>query len=454
VRTNSRVRQLRSVLIEIALDDSQVAARALRRVGAHMPASLVFGRRFAEARELLLRSERWDRAECQNWIAERLARATEALPEDPEAPEWPQWLNLPARRTVTRDELSSAPDRFLRETFTGRTRTISTGGTGGKPAFLKIDPAASSAEWAYMQRMWERYGYRRRDRRLVLRGLPLKDGRPVSYDPLLAELRVSPFRLGGPWRKAIEADVRSFKPRFVHGYPSAVERLAEIWRGPLPRIEALFLASETLTTERWDRFEEEWQAPVLSWYGHSEKQALGGNCPGNRAFHMFPTYGLSEIITDGRRQAEAGEFGTIVATGFVSEALKIVRYETGDVARFVGWGCESCGMDWPLIDSVTGRWGHDPLIGRHGVPISMTALNFHSSVFEGIRRLRYVQEHRGRAELLLEVDELGDKEKRSIARAIRSKVGDELEVTLSRVDEIPLTPSGKHILVDQRINDR
>jgi phenylacetate-CoA ligase len=305
-----------------------------------------------------------------------------------------------------------------------------------------------------MQRMWEHFGYRDGDRRLVLRGLPLRNGQPVSYDPLLAELRVSPFRLGAPWLETIENHVQSFKPRFVHGYPSAVERFAEIWRGPLPRVDALLLASETLSSERWNRIEERWRAPVLSWYGHSEKQALGGNCRGNRAFHMFPTYGLCEIIAEGGRHAQAGEYGTIVATGFVSEALGLVRYETDDVARFVGWGCEACGLDWPLIDSVTGRWAQAPLIGRHGVPISMTALNFHSSVFEGVRRLRYVQEDRGRARLLLEADELSDDAKGSIERAIRAKVGDELDVTLSRVDEIPLTPSGKHVLVEQRIDDR
>src|SRR5438874_2639961 len=98
---------MRSVLTEIALDDSQLAGRTLRRMARHVPTRLVFGRRFTKARALLIESEAWDRERCQNWIRGRVADAVEDLADDRAAPEWPDWLSLPRRPTISRDELSA-----------------------------------------------------------------------------------------------------------------------------------------------------------------------------------------------------------------------------------------------------------------------------------------------------------------------------------------------------------
>jgi len=263
-------------------------------------------------------------------------------------------------------------------------------------------------------------------------------------------LRVSPFHLNRQSWDQIEAAVRSFEPTWLHGYPSAIQRFADLWRGKLPRVSGVLAASETLPTALWDELEERWGAPVVSWYGHTEKQALGGSCPGNRAYHMFPTYGFVEVL-DEQGPVSQGESGRLVATGFVSAALKVVRYDTGDAARFVGWGCDACGLEWPLIADVAGRWTHAPLIGRSGMPVTMTALNFHTPELSSVRRLRYVQEEAGHAKLLLETDALDEPSRHAIGHALREKLGDELAVELVRVDEIPVTPSGKHVLVDQRL---
>ena len=431
-----------------ALDEHGHLGRVLRRVGGRLPGGLLRGGAFRQALAQIRASETWSADTCRAWTAARLQQLFGDLPAA-DGPPWPVWLARPPMATVTRDDLADDPAAYRDPRYRGTVRWVATGGTSGRPVRFLMDPAASAAEWAYITSMWAQYGYRHGDRRLVLRGLPPRGERPFSYDPLLNELRVSPFRLGERWWPEIEAAVRDFRPRFVHGYPSAAARLARLWPGPLPRVAALLLCSETVPPGLLDKLEAAWQAPALSWYGHSEKQVLGGACPGNRAYHMFPTYGLAEIVRGGR-QATVGETGQLLATGFVSRALRLLRYETGDEGRFAGWGCAACGRQWPLIDPVVGRQ-HTPLLGRSGIPVTMAALNFHTDVLAGVHKLRYVQEEPGRVRLLIEAPGPSPQAAKAILGAHKQKVGDELDFELVVVDQIPLLPSGKHVLVDQRI---
>jgi phenylacetate-CoA ligase len=444
-------RAVRSLIEKTGLDGHGRLGQAVRTIGAHLPDRLTFGPRYTDTRRLVSVSDSWSVDDCRAWMKERLQElVSEGGIIDPDAPGWPSWLDLSPVGLLSRSDLAANPVAFRRASYRGPVRWVSTGGTTGRPVTFPMEPSASAAEWAYFHHLWSRFGYSPGDRRLVLRGIEPRNNRPVSYDPLAKELRVSPFHLAKPYWENIVDEVRRFRPRFVHGYPSAVARFSELWRGPLPRVQGVFLCSEDVSPQRWDRIEGSWNAPVVSWFGHSEKQVLGGNCPGNRAYHLFPTYGLAEVIGEGG-EAVQGEHGRLVVTGFVSRAFRLIRYETGDAARFVGWGCQSCGLQGPLNDQVVGRWVHAPLIGRNGVPVTMVALNFHTQELSGARRLRYVQEEPGRVHLLVEADSLSPDAANSILNVHHHKFGAEIELTLQRVDEIPLMASGKHILVDQRL---
>lgn len=443
---------MRSLIERVGLDNRGTGGRAIRVIGARLPDRVTFGPRFPATCQLIEASEGWSAVECKSWMIERIQSVlAEQSHHALGGPPWPDWLSAPRVPVICRSDLVDDPGRYRSSSYRGPIRWVSTGGTGGRPATFPMEPSASAAEWAYVTNIWNRFGFRRGGRRLVLRGIPPRDGRPVAFDPLATELRVSPFHLSASYWKDIVAAVREFRPEFIHGYPSAVMRFTELCSDWLPRVRALFLCSEDVPDELCDRLEGRWKAPVVSWYGHSEKQLLGGNCPGNRAYHLYPTYGFGEVLNPRGKPAAVGESGSLVVTGFLSKVLQLVRYETGDTARFLGWGCGSCGLQWPMIDRVAGRWVHSPLYGRNGIPVTMAALNFHGQEFSDIRRMRYVQESSGLVDLVIEADTLSTGTRQAIMRAHEEKLGAEFDLRLHRVDEIPLMPSGKHLLVDQRI---
>jgi phenylacetate-CoA ligase len=84
------------------------------------------------------------------------------------------------------------------------------------------------------------------------------------------------------------------------------------------------------------------------------------------------------------------------------------------------------------------------LIGKTGARISLTALNMHGPVFERVSRYQYRQREPGRCELrIVGAPGFTGDDRRAIAAAYHAKVGDELDLEVVLVDDIPLTERGK-----------
>jgi hypothetical protein len=183
-------------------------------VGAKLPTRLTFGGRYSHTQCLIAESEKWSVEECRGWMSQRIRGLLAELPPSGLAghgPNWPDWLNAPVVGLTPRNALADEPGRFRRGSYRGPVRLVSTGGTSGRPVTFAMETSASAAEWAYMTRIWSRFGYRPGDRRLVLRGLPPRGDRAVHYDALTCELRVSPFRLGERWWPEIVAEVKEVR---------------------------------------------------------------------------------------------------------------------------------------------------------------------------------------------------------------------------------------------------
>ena len=120
------------------------------------------------------------------------------------------------------------------------------------------------------------------------------------------------------WRRLAE-----YSPEFLHGYPSAISLLAH-WvlrqglRGHGPCIKAALLGSEGCTPEQREVIEDAFQTRVFSWYGHSERLILGGECQHTSDYHQFPDYGWLEILDEDGNEVAVGERGEIVGTGFLT----------------------------------------------------------------------------------------------------------------------------------------
>ena len=352
-----------------------------------------------------------------------------------------------------KDTLQSEFDRHLPRSFHKIPHyECTTGGTSGNQLVFYLDGHAHSIEQAFIHRMWARVGYTSRSRKGTFRGVSfphLNEGIYWQLNPIYHELQFSPFHMSDTTLSRYVEQLRRFRPEFLHGYPSAIALLAEyVLRQGYTladlELKAILLGSEALYPGQRETLEEAFACRVFSWYGHSEQLILGGECENSSVYHHFPDYGILEIVDDaGNVLDEDGARGELVGTGLRNFCLPLIRYRTEDLARRRSPSCECC-RHFDRFDEVEGRWRQEYVIGKTGARISPSALNMHGPMFAEVVRYQYYQNTPGIMVLrLVTTDRFSETDAQALREAFSRKVGNELEIGIDVVDDIPLTGRGK-----------
>lgn len=436
-----------------------------------LPRPWLFGGTFRATRALLARTERMPAAELQAWqdarVRELVAWAHARVPyyqrvfkERGLRPEHVRGASdLRLLPLLDKAALDLHAQELMAEGVPESAREqVSTGGTSGEPLRFWIDRGRSAKEWAFMTWQWGRVGYRPGRRRAVLRGSLVRgadQGRVHEWHPLLDELVLSTFHLSARTLPLYLAQIERFRPAFLHAYPSSAEYFARLLAGipsaRRPRFEAVLLGSENVYPAQRAMLEQAFGCRVFAWYGHSEKCLLGGGCERSNDYHLFPEYGVLEVIDDRGDPVEPGGKGMIVGTGFLNRVMPFLRYATDDVGHLAAEPCP-CGRAYPRLTAIEGRWTGEQLFGDGGRAFSMTALNTHSAAFDRVLRFRLVQERVGEAVVLVVPGVgFGAADVLAIAAEYGRRAGHAVRFDVRLVDELPLTGRGKFKFIDQRI---
>ena len=190
---------------------------------------------------------------------------------------------------------------------------------------------------------------------------------------------------------------------------------------------------------------------VFSWYGHAEMMVLAPWCGRNRWFHVWPFYGMAEILDEhGTPVGEGGE-GEIVGTSLHVRATSIIRYRTMDVAVRRPEQCPDCGRPFPTLERVLGRLQEVVFTGT-GRYISMAAVDLHDRIFDRLRQFQFLQETRGNlAFRYVPKSPLTGAEDLGIREGLMKQLGDDIELQMRDTDPIELTAAGKLRFLDQRL---
>ena len=335
---------------------------------------------------------------------------------------------------------------------------ITTGGTSGNQLHLLVDDASQSVETAFVHRLWNRVGYTPRYRKATFRGVPFPNLRPGIYwqpNPIYNELQFSPFHMSESTLKLYVDELVRYDPSYFQGYPSGIDLLAKyVLRNDLTRlfkrVRAVMLGSEACSPAQAERIGQAFDARVFPTYGHAERLIMAGPCEVSDVYHHTPDYGIVEIVAeDGSTCRSPGERGELVGTGLLNRSLPLVRYRTGDFATLAESDCE-CGRHWDRFTDIEGRWKQDMLDGRSGARMSIAALNMHGDIFEHVARYQYYQDEPGRCVLrVMTTPGFSEADEAAILEAYRAKVGDELDMSVEVVDDIPLTERGKLKLLER-----
>jgi len=346
---------------------------------------------------------------------------------------------------LTKQDLLQHREQMVNPEFDAKQRLyITTGGSSGVPVGFYLHKGISRPkEQAYLEAQWARRGYRIGDRVAVIRGgvtSSKAQGGISYYDATRNWLILSSYHLTPQRLPEYVAALNKFRPQHLHAYPSAALMLARSMAQTGARLDfaltSLLCGSEKLTSESQQYLEQFFGARVFHWYGHSERVVLAAQGRTSNHLHFWPTYGFVEF---GDADAEGNR--EIIGTSFHNHVMPLIRYRTGDYCRPTQEGRE---FDWPAAAAVVGR-DYEFLVSATGRRISLTAINMHDRIFDGLLAVQFFQERQGEVECRFQTGPQWQSSREEAMRAgLLKKLGDDFTLTLREVSEVEKTSAGKH----------
>jgi len=422
-----------------------LAGRAYRSV----PSSLRYGSAYTRFQNEVREVETWDAETIQRYQVAALRDSLIAASKAPfyaerfaacgvDPTKFESLEQLKDYPSLTKQDLLLNREQMVNPEFSAKQRLyITTGGSSGVPVGFYLHKGVSRPkEQAYLEAQWSRRGYRVGDRVAVIRGgvTSSKAGGGISYfDATRNWLILSSYHLTPERLPEYVAALNRFRPQHLHAYPSAALMLArELEQAGLKLdfpLTSLLCGSEKLTAESQQHLEQFFGARVCHWYGHSERVVLAGQGKTSNHLHFWPTYGFvefGEANTDGHRE--------IIGTSFHNHVMPLIRYRTGDLATVTNDEIsEVVGRDYEFLISATGR------------RISLTAINMHDNIFDGLLAVQFLQERPGEVECRFQPGPQWQSSREEAMRAgLLKKLGDDVTLTLREVKEVEKTSAGKH----------
>ncbi len=412
-----------------------LAGRAYRAI----PTSIRQGAAYESFRREAVESESWDAATVERY---QIAAIRDSLIAAQQAPFYAKRFEEACVRPESfesLEQISAYPMLSKQDIILNRDDMVSgdasqrlamtTGGSSGVPVSFYLHKGVSRPkEQAYLEATWARAGYRPGDRVAVIRGgvtSSRSEGRIATFDATRNWLVLSSYHLTPERLPEYVAELNRFRPQHLHAYPSAALMLMQMNVRLDFKLTSVLCGSEKLSTEAQRQLEGYFEAPVMHWYGHSERAVLAAQRSGSTALHFWPAYGFVEF-----GEADAEGNCEIIATSFHNHVMPLIRYRTGDL--------------WSPDGHVMGR-DYEFLISHTGRRISLTAMNMHDDLFDGLLAVQFHQHQPGEVQCHLQPTRSWSRDREKFIHAgLMRKLGDDFTLALRVVNEIEKTSAGKH----------
>ena len=150
---------------------------------------------------------------------------------------------------------------------------------------------------------------------------------------------------------------------YLHTLTEAMLRRGLEPKRTFPMLRTLFIAAEGYPLEWAERIEALWGCRLQEGYGSTQCAGFGASTCADGVFsksggrglmHMFEWETLFEVVHPETLQPVAsGETGEMVVTNLSIEGSPVIRFRTGDAARFVSWRDAASGRAWNAIECGT-----------------------------------------------------------------------------------------------------
>lgn len=356
-----------------------------------------------------------------------------------------KWDSIPF---TTKEMLQQHLAEF--ESFYPKKFYVTTGGVTGSPAKFYQSSNVWFKELAFVYDFFEQHGYTPPAIKASFRGGDfgnLKKGEFWKTNPIHHELHFSPFHLSEKTIGNYVQKINEVKPKFFHGYPSALVSFTRLMvKAGLRlnyKIDCVFLISEAFSQHDIQFLKMYLHCEVTSFYGHSERLIFAAGNSELTSYTPNPLYGFVELIDkNGNVIKENNVIGELVGTSFDNNAMPLVRYRTGDLTYFTDYSTKSFGP-------VQGKWNQPNLVGINNEQITLTALNLHSHELENIQHLQFLQEEPGIVSVLVCYKSIFQGQNQQIKNLLDNRVGKLISFEVREVESFILNSRGKAPLIIQ-----
>ena len=160
---------------------------------------------------------------------------------------------------------------------------------------------------------------------------------------------------------------------------------------------------------------------------------------------------IEMLSLDSDEPVNPGELGRIVVTDFYNKAFPMIRYDTGDTGIYQEVTDEK-GRIHGYFTEIYGRRG-SMMYNCKGEPLSIHVFMNVLINLEGIvHQAKCIQWEKKRYQLLLNADR--DRvDEAAVVASYRRYLGEEAQIDVTYVDEIPIEASGKRMVCEQKCPD-
>ena len=186
---------------------------------------------------------------------------------------------------------------------------------------------------------------------------------------------------------------------------------------------------------------------MVSRYSNEENGVLGQDEGENNVFPINEADYIVEILDEDGNEVKDGIQGRIVVTDLFNYAMPMIRYDTGDFAavevREVNGRKKRC------LTNFSGR-KVDVIFNTKGKALSPYTITNHMWSFPDVTQFQVIQTGEKQYRLKLNVPKTFARET-EVIELMKQLLGQDAEIVMERVDEIPVLASGKRRYI---VNER
>lgn len=181
---------------------------------------------------------------------------------------------------------------------------------------------------------------------------------------------------------------------------------------------------------------------IIDRFGGVDTGSISANCGQGPWHHQFSDVTLMETMPDDSQNANAGKRSTLLMTPFYNYAMPMIRYKNGDLVELSDEPCP-CGRTLPRIDRILGR-ERNLFIFSDGSRIRPDMTRKDYEPFLSAKQFQVIQHTLTHIEMRYIADDLNQPiDILGLTILLQKLLHHDINVKLTRVDEIPRASSGK-----------